>query len=278
MSKIAAYVLRSNHAELTVKHMIKGARVCGDDVTVFSDTDYTPEHINDFSAAIFWGYVETCQAIMRGYRDAGKAAVYLDLAYWERDTHYKVSVNDRHPTAYFQRVIHASDRRERFKVSTKPWQRGARILLAGMGAKAAWAERCEPVESWERNAIREIRAVTDRPILYRPKPSWSGARPIHEPGVQYYSGKEKLRFDDLWAVVTHHSNVSVDGLACGVPAFVWFGVSKPMGLQNLNSIDEPLYPVGREQWLNDIAYCQWSLDEMADGTCWRHLKDEGIVR
>ena len=144
-------------------------------------------------------------------------------------------------------------------------------------AKAAWVIGEEP-EVWERRVIKEIRTYTDRPIIYRPKPSWSGAKPIED--TKFSSAQQPLQtvMDNAHAIVSHHSNVCVDGLAAGVPAFVWEGVSVPMGLQNLDQIEQPFYPDEREQWLNNISYCQWSLPEMRKGSCWKHLKSEELVR
>lgn len=278
MSKVAAYVLQSNSlARMTVPLLAAGARAIGDQVRVFADTDYTEQHVTKYDSAIFWGYVATCQNIMNGYRDAGKSAVYLDHAYWNRGESFKVSVNSRHPTDYFQRYKHSDGRRKMFGVDVKHWRNdGTAILVAGMGAKAAWAEKCEPVESWERAAIVELRKHTDRKIVYRPKPSWSGAKPIEG---AIFDRSKYLDLSRYFAVVTHHSNVAVDAQMFGVPTFAWFGVATPMSHQHLEYIEKPYYPpiVSRERWLNDVAYCQWTKAELEDGTCWRHLKDEGLV-
>jgi hypothetical protein len=151
-----------------------------------------------------------------------------------------------------------------------------------MGAKSAWAEQEEPVESWERTVVETLRAQSDRKIIYRPKPSWTEAKPI--PGTTFSPRAQpliELLGKQCHAVVTHHSNVAVDGLVSGVPAFIKLGAAAPMSLStsNLAMIEYPYYPLDRyrEQWLNDLAYCQWSLKEMSNGACWSHLKEEGLV-
>lgn len=77
--------------------------------------------------------------------------------------------------------------------------------------------------------------------------------------------------------MTHHSNVAVDGLVAGVPCFVWGGVASTMGLQELAAIEAPWLPEGREQWVNDITYCQWSIAEMSAGVPWRYMRSRGLV-
>lgn len=278
--RVGVFIIAGNGAaRRTCNAMAAGAKACGELVTVQSDIDY--RHVDDWDVAIFWGYIETCQKIMADFRAAGKPAIYLDLAYWERTTHYKVSVNGRHPTIYFQNHIHPDDRRCRFGVDIKPYRRPHEnsdpILLAGMGAKAAWAEKEEPVESWEKRIVEELRKFTDRPIIYRPKPSFRQARPIK--GTSFSPPNQSIYkiLSNAHAVVTHHSNVAVDGLVEGVSAFAWYGVASVMAFQDLSRIENPIYPDGREQWLNDIAYCQWSLAEMEDGTVWRHLLKEELI-
>lgn len=256
--------------------MAEGIRRCGDRAHVMPVTEHRGA---DHAAAVFWGFIEPCQRVMSDYRAAGKAAVYIDSGYWGRgkDGYCKVAVNSRHPTAYFQRRKHDHARAAELGIKPSPYRSGSHILVAGMSAKAAWAEKLEPVESFERRCIDVLRTITDRPIVYRPKPTWKAAKPIE--GVRYSAPEEPLSqvLADCHAVVTHHSNVAVDGLVAGVPAFCLEGVALPMSLQDVRLIEHPRYQDGREQWIADVAWCQFNVAEMRDGVAWRHLKDEGLM-
>ncbi len=214
--------------------------------------------------------------------------VYVDLGYWQRkwptfwEGHHKISVNSRHTTAYFQRVAHPRNRIEALRhtpIRPQPWRQPTLsdpVLLAGMGDKAAAAEGMTP-GTWERRAIKKLRRYTEREIIYRPKPSWKGAEQI--PGALYSGPDEPLTplLRRCHAVVTHHSNVAVDGLVEGVPAFTVKGVAMPLGLTDTAWIEQPYTGGDRDQWLADVAYCQWSVPEMRAGTPWLHLKSEGLV-
>lgn len=277
--RVAVHVIAGHgRARLTCHAMAEGIMACGDEVVLRSETEHKyAEH----DAALFWGFIEPCQKIMRDYRTAGKPVAYLDMGYWQRagaDGHFKVAVNARHPTAYFQKRKHDDKRSKALGLTIERWRKdGKHILLAGMSAKAAWAEKCEPVEKFERICIQALRNITDREIVYRPKPSWDGAKPIDG---TWYSPREQPLCDVLkgcHAVVTHHSNVAVDGLLAGVPCFVWDGVAKPMGSDDLRLIERPHHPGDRERWVNDVTYTQWRISEMRDGTAWRHLRDEGLL-
>lgn len=257
--------------------MYAGIRANGDRAVLLKEEQYRGP---SFPVAVFYGFTPTLRAIMADYQKEGLRAVYIDLGYWGREgllCHHKIVVNARHPTAYFQNVKHKPDRARALGVVAKPWREdGKNILLAGMGQKAATVEGKLP-EAWERSAIDAIKQVTKRRIIYRPKPSWLGARPI--PGTTY-STKEQSLFDVLatcHAVVTHHSNAAVDAIVEGVPAFCWQGVAVPLSLQDISKIEEPFFPPAREQWISDIAYTQWSVEEMRKGLPWAHLKEEGLI-
>lgn len=237
----------------------------------------------DHEAAVFYGLFGNCKTAFIDYRRVGKKAVYIDLGYWERELggkltgFHKVSVNGRHPTAYFQNRPMPESRFRSLGLKIKPWRKGGKhILIAGMGAKAAPIEGFKPSQ-WEEAAVRELRNYTDRPIIYRPKPSWGAATPIE--GTIFSGRDQKLSevLEDCWAVVSHHSNVCVDALLEGIPVFCFHGVASVMGLKELSLIERPVYPENREQWAANIAWTQWRPSEMETGACWRYLVDEGIV-
>lgn len=264
--------------------MAEGIARSGDFPAILVENDYESRHLVEFDCAVFYGLEGKTPALFRDFA-ARSAAVYVDLGYWGRREggrwagYHKVSVNARHPNAYFRAVAHPPDRLKRFHVEPKRLRTGTtgqHILLAGMGDKGARAEGFEP-EVWERWAITELRKHTSRPIIYRPKPSWKTAKPI---AGTIYSGKDREVGQDLqncWAVVTHHSNVAVDALVAGIPVFCWGGVALEMGLQDLALIEAPAYPADVLQWMADLAYTQWSIGEMKVGLPWRHLRKEGLV-
>jgi hypothetical protein len=272
---VAIYVNKGHRrSEMVTAAMAEGIRAAGDMATVLDQTRYTKPVA---PIAVLYGLVGMLPRIMHDYCQEGRKAVFIDLGYWgRRDGYHKVTVNSRHPTEYFQRVKHPGDRARIFHHRLRPWGEGRRILVAGMGAKGA-NYLGHGADSWERETIAQIKEYTDRRIVYRPKPSWETAVPIE--GTDYCSPAESLEyaFADCHAVVAHHSNTTVDALIAGIPVFVWDGVSKPMGQQDLSMIDAAYRPAGRQQWIDDIAYCQWNVREMTQGMPWRHLKNEGLI-
>lgn len=218
------------------------------------------------------------------YRDAGRPFIYVDLGYWNRKKarsdyggYHKVVLNARHATEYFQRG-RPSDRRTIECPTVSPWQpEGRHIIIAGLSGKGALSSGLKPLE-WEQWAIKVLRRVTDRPIVYRPKPSWKDARPI--PLTQFSPGTVSIE-DALvgaYALVTLHSNAAIDALCAGVPIFAGEGLASVMSVENLRDIVEPRRDIDREQFLNDVSYCHWRRSEIASGAVFQQFVDDGLIR
>ena len=66
-------------------------------------------------------------------------------------------------------------------------------------------------------------------------------------------------------MVNWSSNPATHAVINGVPVFVGpDSLSFDVGCPNLASINAPVMP-DRTQWLNDLAYTEWTLDEIEQG-------------
>ncbi len=266
---------KTHRAHVLAAAMAAGIAQAGDVPTLAETWDGSASY--DAVVAYGWRYWQPCFA---AYAAAGKPYVFIDGGYWGREksaevetAFHKVTVNCRHP---FVRLDLPEDRFARFGLEVAPWRAGGNhILLAGMSAKNAADMRVQP-EHWERGIVSRLRKLTGRPIVYRPKPTWPGANrtladrfsPPSEPLA------DVLR--DCHAVVTHHSNVGVDALLAGVPIFTEDGAARPFSTENLEAIETPARPDGRERFMAGLAYCQWSLAEMRSGVCWKFVREEAF--
>ncbi len=275
------WLMRGNcRARKIALALVRGARASGYSYDVRSDGEYKRPR---GKIAAMYGYQKNMPLIMADYLNEGKAVVFVDLGYWGRreggrwDGYHKVSVNARHPDAYLMDVERNHVRFERQGVLIQPWQdSGGPVIVAGMSAKSAESYGFEP-EEWERWAITELRKHTKRDIIYRPKPSWFQACPIKGSVFQKSSAAIERVLTNCHAVVTHHSNVAVDALIAGVPAFCWDGVARCMSLQDLSMIEEPYRPKHRDQWAANIAWCQWNTSEISTGRLFQYLKKESLI-
>lgn len=269
----------------------QGIRSVGDKVERVWAHDYR-DIFSD--VAIFYGFDGSRNSnitkAFQDYKAVGKKAIYIDLGYfsqrWNGDRYgfHRFSVNDRHPTAYFNKKQHLGDRFRVHGRHVAKWKKpaGRNIILCGMSEKCAEFEGYR-FEQWERAAVAKIRQVTDRPIIYRPKPRRRKEPQYpHIEGIGYSDPSRKHLADELqdaWAVVSHHSNAGIDALLAGVPCFSDEGVATALGKTDLAEIESPRECGGLEvaNFAANVAYCQFNRPEMRDGTAWRHFKDEGLV-
>ena len=234
----------------------------------------------DLCIAYGWAHPD----LFEQYRIAGGQAMYVDLGWWDRKPPYdvlggyhKVVVDAREPTAYFRRGFPA-DRFARTGLTIAPWRAtGGPILLAGMSEKSARTRGLGP-QQWETGMVAILREICpQRHVRYRPKPSWDGATPINGSIYSLPTQGLEAALRDCWAVVTHHSNVSVDALLAGIPIHCEGGVAIEASTR-LVDLESPNLDCDREGLLADIAYCQWSRAEMSSGECLAHHIKYGIVR
>lgn len=282
MTKRTAMIYKTKghkRSELIAEAVEAGLKHIGEKVVVRNCEDYDGIE-GDYS--VHYGLSGNLHRIFNDYRESS-TAIYFDLGYWQRriktrfDGYHKISVNSRHPTEYFQRFRHPYDRFQQLGVEIKPWKKNpnGKILVAGISQKAAIAEGIPPFD-WETRAINKLKAHTKREIVYRPKPNCLRSRPITG---SVFDKKMPLQIALIHAhaAVTRHSNVAVDAILAGVPAFCDYGVAVPMSRQDLTKIESPYFPEDREQWAADIAYCQWTPGEISLGLPFKLLKDEGVI-
>lgn len=259
------------------KGLTDGAAVFGDRVVTVKGPNYLPE------ADVHVAYSRTFDPCFNAATVDGKPWLYWDLPYWGRArmripeaSFYRVAMNGYHPTRYYRFGL-PDDRMQVFRLRPAPWARGrgpnAPVVLCGLSIKAMTALGME-VQSWEQEIIARIRAVSNRPIIYRPKPAWRDAPPIS--GTVFSPHTESLThvLANAWAVVVRHSNCAVDATLMGVPAFAQMGPMAPYS-QPLEELERPreLDHATRVGIMSDLAYCQWCPKDLMRGRFWRHFRE-----
>lgn len=79
-------------------------------------------------------------------------------------------------------------------------------------------------------------------------------------------------FDNAYCVVGFNSNALTESVMEGIPTFSMCASSMAWQCSNtdLSQIETPKF-FDRQQWLNNLGYCQWREDEIARGDPWFHL-------
>lgn len=210
--------------------------------------------------------------IIESQKKHGKTIV-LETGYINRGDedhhHYAMGLNGLNGRADFKNYNMPPDRWKKLGVELKPWKwDGKYILVCGQVPWDASVDHTVHLD-WIDDVIRRTRWHTDRPILFRPHPK----APDHFiAGVERSKKSIEEDFEDAWAVVTFNSNSGVEAAIAGVPVFIedCGSMAFPIANRNLVYLNDPRRP-DRQKWANELAYCQWTLDEMRSGEAWRHL-------
>jgi hypothetical protein len=74
-------------------------------------------------------------------------------------------------------------------------------------------------------------------------------------------------------VLGYNTNALVEAVCLGKPVIALSKESMTWDISDtLKNLESLNYQINRTQWLYDMAYTQWTLEEIANGTTWQHLK------
>lgn len=204
---------------------------------------------------------------MRRQLAAGGHVIALDLAYWQRDRKFRVSIDAPHPQAWVMRRDWPADRwpRDAGRVEDT-WHADGPVIVAGIGEKAS-VQYGAAVGAWEAEMVQAARAAGRR-VWYRPK----------RPGGLVPHGLESIGHGPIESVlrgascvVTWHSNVAVDAIRLGIPVVCRDGAAAAVCPSTWTPDAQPLAPALRQRFLQNLAWFQWDPREAA--ACWAWLRE-----
>lgn len=224
------------------------AKGCGGTMT--DDVDYLFDGpVAAFGSPPVWPLLRRATAAQRD-------VYYGDHGYFGRGKYFRITKN-----AYQHdgRGPGSPARFAAFRRTIQPWQTTGAHVLVCPNSNVYFGLHGLDGDAWVREVTATLRAHTTRPIIVRWKTT---PTPI----------KEDLR--QAWAVVVFSSAAAIDALIAGVPVFTLapFAATARMGLSDLSQIERPLRPGGRGGFLHALAANQFTLQEILEGTAWRHLQ------
>ena len=180
----------------------------------------------------------------------------------------------------------------------KDWHSpGNNILLMGQksgdSALSDLYDKGLSLEDWLLSTILEIRANTDRPIVYRAHPrsvkhtnifinqiirqyriSNLHISPNTEKGANVGGAGLYTDLKNAYCVVTHSSNSGIEAAEHGIPVFALNAGSAvyPIAHHDLSKIENLNYNIDLKEWQRKIAYTFWNTEEVKNGSCWSHFK------
>lgn len=234
-------------------------------------------------SVLFNGRMAGNKAIWERARAKGKPVIVLEVGGIKRGTTWKVGLNGVNRDAYFGDRNNDRTRADSLGLVCKPWRsNGDFILICGQHDKSLQWNNMPRMSQWIMDTIDEIQKHSDRPIIFRPHPRC----PLHDIERQYKNvyRQHPIRVDGTYddfnlsfagahAVVSWSSNPGPQAILAGVPAFVStssLAYDAANDIDFMHDIEEPYRP-DRQQWLNDYAHTEYTIDEIATGMPLKNL-------
>jgi len=245
--------------------------------TISSNTSYHHTDCHVIWSVLFHGRMARNKDIWANSVRDNKAIIVLEVGGIKRGTTWKVGLNGINRDAFFGDKGNDSKRAKALGLELKPWRTdGEYILLCGQHDKSLQWHNMPSMSNWFLDTYDEIRKHTDRPILFRPHPRCRlphierGLKNVIRQDPTHLRGTYDdfdMAFDNVWATVSFSSNPGIHSIINGVPAFVGTSsLAYDVGndIDFMHNIEHPLMP-NRQQWLNDYAWTEYTVEEIANG-------------
>lgn len=219
---------------------------------------------------IVWGLIASNSYILKNEK-----AYFCDMPYFDRwlpdqpleNSKWRLIPGNVHNNKKLDVTI---DRFESFNKKVSPWQQdGEHILICpSSNTMTMHMHNMSDIE-WVAAMKKTLGSSTKRPIKVRNKPRKNGTS---GPSVADVSIEDDLK--GCHAVVTSGSLVAVDALMAGVPVFTSSQKYCPAAWTantDLEKINNPVH-YDREQLLANLAWKQFSIEEMRSGFAYESIK------
>jgi len=270
---MTAYITIKKQEPYPWREVAAGVKACGDlTVAVWDPKDY-----NSHSIAATWNKYGTAARVADQIKAAGGTHIAIENGYMRREQGYFAmginGINGRDERQVLVRRVH---RFRKLQIRVEPRrENGNHILVIGQRG-GSYNDMAMP-NDWPGQVIKQLNAITDRPIHYRAHPGRE--RLPHGHDCLYTQIDTRIPIGDALrgahAVVVYTSNVATDALIQGVPVF-FCGPAiavQEAAEQGITNIETPV-PVHRDNQmdiLQDLASRQFHINEIERGTAWRIL-------
>jgi hypothetical protein len=217
-----------------------------------------------------------------------KPTIVLEVGGISRGVTWKVGLNGINRTAYFGEQDNDRTRADHLGLVCKPWRsNGDFILICGQHDKSLQWQHMPRMSNWVIGTIEEVRKHTSRPIVFRPHPRCPLLHIEKEYKHVYRQDPNKIdntydnfdmEFNNVWATISYSSNPGIHSCIDGVPAFVSthsLAYDVANDIDFLHDIENPVMP-DRQQWLNDYAHTEYTIEEISQGIPLKNLTSKLI--
>jgi len=237
-------------------------------------------------SVLFNGRMTGNKPIYDYYTKTGRKVIVLEVGGIQRGSTWKVGLNGINRDAYWGDSNNNDSRKRVLGLEVKPWRtQGEYILICGQHDKSLQWQGMPRMSNWFLDTYDEIRKHTDRPIIFRPHPRCRlehierGLRHVTRQEPRHVNGTYDsfdMGFDNIHCTISYSSNPGIHSVIEGVPAFVSthsLAYDVANDIDFLHDIENPVMP-DRQQWLNDYAHTEYTIEEISQGIPLKRLTKE----
>lgn len=217
------------------------------------------------------------QELLDHQKKHDRDTVVIDSGYVKRDEYYMVGLNGLNGRADFRLGMEMpGDRWEKLGVELKPKREDKpynHVLLCGQVPWDASVQHTNHIE-WLQGIANKLVNLTNRPTIFSRHPL--SPSNIYLRGIQNAAASHLPTYlQGCHATICFNSNSGVESVIAGVPtlSFDEGSMVYDISSHDLVDLDDPYFPDDetRRDWANDLAYCQWNIDEMRSGDAAKHI-------
>ncbi len=238
--------------------------------------------VNDNSAdvdviwsVLFQGRMALNKTVWDNAKKAGRPVIVLEVGGINRGTTWKVGLNGINKGSYYIPANVDNSRADQLGLKLTPWRTtGEYIIICGQHNKSLQWIDMPSMSKWIMDTIDTIQQFSNRTIIIRPHPRCplphieSQFKNVYNQTPMHVSGTYdnfNLDFSKAWATVSWNSNPGSQSIIAGVPAFVGENsLARDVANIDLSNIENPTMPE-RQQWLNELAYTEYTTKEIESG-------------
>lgn len=236
----------------------------------------------DADIAVIWsvlfnGRMKPNAEVYNRFQKENKKIIVLEVGAINRGVTWKVGINGINANS-FPLKNNSPERATALGLISKPWNAsGKYILICGQNDKSLQWKNMPPVSNWMMSVIEELQKNSDKDIIIRPHPRC----PL--PSIEHYYKRVyranptrvvgtyddyDLSFENIYATVNWSSNPGVLSALNGTPTFTGpLSLAAPVAMTDFSNIENLLLVSEEEkqQWVNNLAYTEWTLEEIKHG-------------
>lgn len=219
-----------------------------------------------------------------------KNVAILDCAFVlpENGEHYySFGFNGLKRNAYYRNTNCPRDRWDKLGIKLEDWREpksDQSILVCGQTLNGSSTQNVN-IAKWHNYIIQKILDETSRNIIFRVHRNYSRGNNYEllkkklldsgrvELSIHDEANPLKNDLDRAFLTVVYNTNACVESVIKGIPVYAsnMGAMSWEVSNQSKDIITDLATPE-RQQWANNIAYCQWTLEELRNGKAWKHLR------